>query len=78
MSVYDTVRSRLTVREFTDDPVPDEVVEKLLRAAQWAPEFAQPPALAFRRNQGQRHPGPDCKRSLQRTASSPTPPWPSP
>ena len=37
MSVYDTVRSRLTVREFTDDPVPDEVVEKLLRAAQWAP-----------------------------------------
>ncbi len=37
MSVYDTVRSRLTVREFTDAPVPDEVVEKLLRAAQWAP-----------------------------------------
>ena len=37
MSVYDVVRSRLTVREFTDDPVPNEVVEKLLRAAQWAP-----------------------------------------
>ena len=37
MSVYDTVRSRLTVREFTDDPVPDQVVDKLLRAAQWAP-----------------------------------------
>ena len=37
MSVYDVVRSRLTVREFTDDPVPDEVVEKLLTAAQWAP-----------------------------------------
>ena len=37
MSVYDTVRSRLTVREFTDAPVPDEVVQKLLRAAQWAP-----------------------------------------
>ena len=37
MSVYDIVRSRLTVREFTEDPVPDEVVEKLLRAAQWAP-----------------------------------------
>ena len=37
MSVYDIVRSRLTVREFTDDPVSDEVVDKLLRAAQWAP-----------------------------------------
>ena len=37
MSVYEVVRSRLTVREFTDEPVPDEVVEKLLRAAQWAP-----------------------------------------
>ncbi len=37
MSVYDVVRNRLTVREFTDAPVPDEVVEKLLRAAQWAP-----------------------------------------
>ncbi len=37
MDVFEAVRSRLTVREFTPDPVPDEVVLKLLRAAQWTP-----------------------------------------
>lgn len=37
MDVYDAVRTRLTVREFKPDPVPDDIVEKLLRAAQWAP-----------------------------------------
>ncbi len=37
MSVYDVVRSRLTVREFTDKPVSDEIVDKMLRAGQWAP-----------------------------------------
>ena len=37
MSVYDVVRSRLTVREFTDEPVPDGIVDKLLRSGQWAP-----------------------------------------
>ena len=37
MDVYEAVRARLTVREFKPDPVPDEVVEKMLRAVQWAP-----------------------------------------
>ena len=37
MEVYDCIRSRLTVRRFKPDPVPDEVVNKILRAAQWAP-----------------------------------------
>jgi nitroreductase len=36
MDVYEAVRSRLTVREFKPDPVPDEVVDKLVRAGQWA------------------------------------------
>ena len=36
MDVYEAVRTRLTVREFEPDPVPDEVVEKLVRAGQWA------------------------------------------
>ena len=35
MDVYEAVRSRLTVREFKPDPVPDEVVGKLVRAGQW-------------------------------------------
>ncbi|MCH8309007.1 MAG: nitroreductase family protein [Chloroflexi bacterium] len=37
MEVYDAVRTRLTVRQYKPDPVPDEVVMKLLRAGQWAP-----------------------------------------
>ena len=36
-TTYDTTRSRLTVREFKPDPVPNDVIQKLLRAAQWAP-----------------------------------------
>ena len=37
MHVYDAVRTRLTVREFKSDPVPDDVVQKMLSAAWWAP-----------------------------------------
>ena len=37
MDVYDCIRTRLTVRRFKPDPVPEEVVDKILRAAQWAP-----------------------------------------
>lgn len=37
MDVFEAVRTRLTVREFKPDPVPDEIVHKLLRAGQWAP-----------------------------------------
>ena len=36
-TTYQTTRSRLTVREFKPDPVPDDVIQKLLRAGQWAP-----------------------------------------
>ena len=37
MNVYDAVRTRLTVRTFKPDPVPDEVVGKILEAARLAP-----------------------------------------
>ncbi len=36
MNVYEAVRTRLTVREFDSRPVADDVVQKLLRAGQWA------------------------------------------
>ena len=35
MDVYEAIRTRLTVREFKPDPVPDDVVDKLVRAGQW-------------------------------------------
>ena len=37
MEVYDAVRSRLTVREYKPDPVPDEVILKMLEAGRLAP-----------------------------------------
>ncbi|MDH3598551.1 MAG: nitroreductase family protein [Candidatus Tectomicrobia bacterium] len=37
MDVYACIRSRRTVREFKPDPVPDEIVHKLLQAGRWAP-----------------------------------------
>lgn len=37
MQVYDAVRSRLTVREFKPDAVPNSVIRKLLEAGRLAP-----------------------------------------
>jgi nitroreductase len=37
MDVYDCIRTRRTVREFKPDPVPDEIVRKILQAGRWAP-----------------------------------------
>jgi nitroreductase len=37
MEVYECIRTRRTVREFKPDPVPEEVVYKILQAARWAP-----------------------------------------
>lgn len=36
MQVFEAVRTRLTVREFKPDPVPDDVVHKLVLAGQWS------------------------------------------
>ena len=37
MDAYQTIRSRLTVRSFKADPVPDRIIGKILRAGRWAP-----------------------------------------
>jgi nitroreductase len=37
MDVYECIRTRRTVRDFKPDPVPEEVVYKILQAARWAP-----------------------------------------
>ncbi len=37
MDVYECIRTRRTVREFTPDSVPDEIIHRLLQAARWAP-----------------------------------------
>ena len=37
MDVYQAIRTRVPVREFKPDPVPEDTVKKILRAARWAP-----------------------------------------
>ena len=37
MELYQCIRSRLTVREFKPDPVPERVIRRMLQAARWAP-----------------------------------------
>ena len=37
MNVYEAVTSRRAVRGFTDQPVPKEVLERVLSAAAWSP-----------------------------------------
>ena len=36
MDVYQCIRSRRTVREFKPDPVPEDVILKILQAGRWA------------------------------------------
>ena len=37
MDAYQCIRSRLTVRDFKPDPVPERVVRRMLQAARWSP-----------------------------------------
>ena len=37
MDVYQCIRSRLTVRSFRPDPVPEGVVRRMLQAVRWSP-----------------------------------------
>jgi nitroreductase len=37
MDVYQAIRSRRTVRDYKPDPIPEEVLRKILQAARWAP-----------------------------------------
>ena len=37
MEVYDCIRSRRTVRNFKPEPVPNRILNRILRAGRWAP-----------------------------------------
>lgn len=37
MDIMDMIRNRRSIRRFTDEPVPEEVVHKILEAGRWAP-----------------------------------------
>lgn len=37
MSIHDTIRNRRSVREFTDQKIPDKAIDLLIEALRWAP-----------------------------------------
>ena len=47
MDVYQCIRTRRTVREFKPDPVPEDVVLKILQAGRWAPSSSNSQAWHF-------------------------------
>ena len=40
MEVLEAIRTRRSIRQFKQEPVPPELIEKLLEAARWAPSSA--------------------------------------
>lgn len=61
--IIDLISSRRSVRRFTDDPVSDEVIDKLIEAARWSPsgENEQPWRLVVVRD-------PDTKAKIAEIA----------
>ncbi len=41
METYEAIRGRRSIRKFKNDPIPSQVLDRLLEAAQWAPSWAQ-------------------------------------
>lgn len=37
MDIFETIKTRRSIRQFTDEPVPDEVIDTIIEAGTWAP-----------------------------------------
>ena len=37
MEVFECIRRRRTIREYKKDPIPEDVLEKILQAGRWSP-----------------------------------------
>ena len=47
MEVLDAIKTRRSIRHFKSDPVPEEVLQKVLDAARWAPSWANSQCSRF-------------------------------
>ncbi len=47
MDVFEAIKNRRSVRRFEDRPVPDELIEKIIEAGQWAPSACNRQAWKF-------------------------------
>ena len=50
--ILDIITSRQSIRKYTDEPIPDEMIDKIVEAARWAPsgENEQPWRLVLVRD----------------------------
>jgi nitroreductase len=48
MDVFDAIRTRRTVKSYRPEPVPHDVLERVLEAARWAPNHRQTEPWRFR------------------------------
>jgi nitroreductase len=48
MDVFDAIRTRRTVKSYRPEPVPQDVLERVLEAARWAPNHRQTEPWRFR------------------------------
>lgn len=37
MDIFEIIKTRRSIRKFTDEPVPDEIIDKIIDAGRWAP-----------------------------------------
>ena len=47
MDVYQCIRSRRTVRDYKPDPIPEELLHRILQAARWAPSSSNTQKWSF-------------------------------
>lgn len=47
MEFYDAVRKRCSVRKFKTDPIPQDVLDRILEAARWSPSWANVQATRY-------------------------------
>lgn len=47
MEVYQAIKSRRTVREYKPDPIPEELLRKILQAARWSPSSSNTQKWGF-------------------------------
>ena len=50
--IIDVITSRKSIRRYKTDPVPDEMIDKILEAARWGAHRRELPALAVHRDPG--------------------------
>ena len=47
MDVYQAIKSRRTVREYKPDPIPEELLRKILQCARWSPSSSNTQKWSF-------------------------------